>query len=72
MFAEPAAAAAVAGLYALADRGELGSDERVVALITGNGLKDVASARVAAARAKSPAPEPIPPDLSAVASSLGL
>ena len=71
VFAEPAAAAAVAGLYSLADRGELSSDERVVALITGNGLKDVASARLAAARAKAPVPDPIPADLAAVAAALG-
>lgn len=72
VFAEPAAAAAVAGLFALAERGELSADERVVALVTGNGLKDVASARLAAQRAKAPVPDPVPPELDAVAAALNL
>jgi len=72
VFAEPAAAASVAGLFALAERGELAPDERVVALITGNGLKDVASAQDAASRAKAPVPEPIPASLDAVAKALSL
>ena len=54
------------------ERGELAPDERVVALITGNGLKDVASAQDAASRAKAPVPEPIPPSLDAVAQALSL
>ncbi len=44
VFAEPAGAAAYAGLLTAANAGLLGSDERVVVLVTGNGLKDVASA----------------------------
>ncbi|RME13822.1 MAG: pyridoxal-phosphate dependent enzyme, partial [Ardenticatenia bacterium] len=44
VFAEPAAAAAVAGVRrALAD-GQVGRDERVVVVITGNGLKDIPAA----------------------------
>ena len=52
VFAEPAAAAAYAGLVKAVDDGLVGSDERVVVLSTGSGLKDVASAMKAV---KSPA-----------------
>ena len=45
VFAEPAAAAAYAGFLSLAGRGSLGRDKRVVVMITGNGLKDIAAAR---------------------------
>ena len=45
IFAEPAAAAAYAGFLSLAGRGSLGRDKRVVVMITGNGLKDIAAAR---------------------------
>ena len=48
VFAEPAAAAAVAGLKEAARDGTLGRRATAVALVTGNGLKDVASARAAA------------------------
>jgi threonine synthase len=44
VFAEPAAAAAYAGLVKARDSGQVGSDECVVVLATGSGLKDVASA----------------------------
>ncbi len=44
VFAEPAGAAAYAGLVAAADQGLVGSGDRVVVLSTGNGLKDIASA----------------------------
>ncbi len=47
VFAEPAAAAAWAGLRQLVHAGKISRDERVVCLITGNGLKDVARAREA-------------------------
>ncbi len=62
VFAEPAAAAALAGLLAALDEGAIGRDERVVLLVTGTGLKDVA----AAAR-RAPIPPPVAPDLDAVA-----
>jgi threonine synthase len=39
MFVAPEAAATLAGLHHLRQRGEVGADERVVLLITGNGLK---------------------------------
>ncbi len=48
VFAEPAAACAWACLKRMAQEGDIGRDERVVCLITGNGLKDVGSARKAA------------------------
>jgi threonine synthase len=44
VFAEPAAAAAYAGLVEAIGRGLVGADDRVVVLATGSGLKDVASA----------------------------
>lgn len=45
VFAEPAAACAWACLKKMAQQKSIRPDERVVCLITGNGLKDVASAR---------------------------
>jgi threonine synthase len=44
VFAEPAAAAAYAGLVRACEAGQVGADECVVVLATGSGLKDVASA----------------------------
>jgi threonine synthase len=44
VFAEPAAAAAYAGLRKAVDGGLIAADERVVVLATGSGLKDVATA----------------------------
>ena len=44
VFAEPAGAAAYAGLVKAAAQGLVNPDERIVVLNTGNGLKDVASA----------------------------
>ncbi len=44
VFAEPAGAAAFAGLVAAVREGLVSADERIVVLNTGNGLKDVASA----------------------------
>jgi len=45
VFAEPAAAAAYAGLVKAVEQGLVYPDERIVILSTGNGLKDIASAR---------------------------
>ena len=45
VFAEPAAAASFAGLVKLAAAGAVRSDERVLLMLTGNGLKDIESAR---------------------------
>jgi threonine synthase len=44
VFAEPAAAAAHAGLVAAVEQGLVGADDRVVVLSTGTGLKDVPAA----------------------------
>ncbi|MGW8318980.1 MAG: threonine synthase [Candidatus Promineifilaceae bacterium] len=44
VFAEPAGAAAYAGLVKAVEQGLVAGDERIVVLNTGNGLKDVASA----------------------------
>jgi len=65
VFAEPAAAAALAGLRAALEQKLIGRDERVVLLITGTGLKDIPAASRAIKR-----PKPIPPNLDAVAQRL--
>jgi threonine synthase len=44
VFAEPAGAAAYAGLLKAVDEGLVPPEERIVVLVTGNGLKDVTSA----------------------------
>ncbi len=62
VFAEPAAAAAVAGVAAARHRGLLDHRANVVVMITGNGLKDIPGAMRAL-----PPPHDIPPDLSSVA-----
>lgn len=61
LFAEPAAAATIAGLRAATRDGRVGADEMVVAVVTGSGLKDVASAMRAAGSAHV-----IDPDLGAL------
>ncbi len=67
VFAEPAGAAALAGLNRALENGLVGRDERIVLLITGTGLKDVPAASRTVER-----PEPVPPDLEAVAKRFGL
>ncbi len=66
VFAEPAAAAALAGLDAALEQGLVERGERVVLLVTGTGLKDVPAASRAIRR-----PRPIPPRLDAVVERLG-
>jgi threonine synthase len=44
VFAEPAGAAPLAGLYRMHREGNVDPKERIVVLVTGNGLKDVSSA----------------------------
>ena len=61
VFAEPAAAAAYAGLASAVQAGQVEPDERVVVLLTGSGLKDVPAAVKAA-----PSAHVIEPDLDAV------
>ena len=41
VFVEPASAAGVAGLFALAEQGRVPKDARIVVTVTGHGLKDV-------------------------------
>jgi len=65
VFAEPAAAAALAGLETALAENLVDREERVVLMITGSGLKDIG----AAARALTP-PEPVAPDLDAIASRI--
>jgi threonine synthase len=61
LFVEPAASTAYAGLKKAVTQGLVKSDERVVVMLTGNGLKDIASAmKVAGAGAV------IEPELEAV------
>jgi threonine synthase len=62
VFAEPAAACAVAGIAAARERGILGPDADVLAFITGNGLKDTAGAMAAVGR-----PHDVAASLEAVA-----
>ncbi len=61
IFAEPAGAAAYAGLGAAVEQGLVGRDEHIVVLNTGSGLKDVEAAMTAAGEAKV-----IEPTLSAL------
>jgi len=61
VFAEPAGAAGFAGLAKLVAEGEIDSQERIVVLITGNGLKDVESAIRATGQ-----PELIEPNMAAL------
>jgi threonine synthase len=51
IFAEPAGAAGFAGLKQAVERGLVKSDERIVVLVTGSGLKDVRAAMLAAGEA---------------------
>lgn len=48
IFGEPAGVTGLAGLRYLAGNGVIGSDETIVAIVTGNGLKDVQNAIAAA------------------------
>ena len=61
VFAEPAGAAALAGLVRALEESTIDRDERVVLLVTGSGLKDVP----AAARSVE-LPDPVAPELEAV------
>ena len=48
VFSEPAGVAGIAGLVKAAERGLIPHDAVVVSIVTGNGLKDTASAQIAA------------------------
>ena len=65
VFAEPAAAASVAGVIAARQAGNLKSSDSVVAMITGSGLKDIDSALQAGG-----SPIKIAPDLDALEKAL--
>lgn len=69
VFAEPAGAAAYAGLIKAVERGLVGSSDRVVVLSTGSGLKDVASA-MKAVTAAGTEPMVIEPSLEALKEAL--
>jgi threonine synthase len=62
VFAEPAGAAAIAGLRAAVATGVVPADATALAVVTGNGLKDIRTAMDAAGR-----PHDVRPDLGAVA-----
>ena len=66
VFAEPAAAAALAGLLVALEEGTVDHRDRVVLLVTGTGLKDIASAR-----RRISIPAPVPPSIEAVEEFLG-
>jgi threonine synthase len=66
IFVEPAASAAYAGVKKAARQGIVRSDETIVAILTGNGLKDVKNALKVAGE-----PEKIDPTLEAVKKALG-
>ncbi len=66
VFAEPAAAAAYAGLRRAVDDGLVRREERVVVLATGNGLKDIASAMKSVGAGVT-----VAPNLSAVREAVG-
>jgi threonine synthase len=65
IFVEPSAAAPLAAIKPLVASGWLRAAERVVAVTTGHGLKDVPDAALPAM------PEPIAPDEGALAAVLG-
>jgi threonine synthase len=67
VFVEPASAASVAGLLAIAAEGGLRRDQLVVCTVTGHGLKDPATAL-----ADVPEPVVVPQRVDAVADALGL
>ncbi len=61
VFVEPSAAASLAGLVRLAASGDIRPNDRVVLLLTGNGLKDTASVLD-----RARLPEPIPASMESV------
>jgi threonine synthase len=65
VFAEPAGAAAYAGLVKAAHQQLVSSDETIVVLNTGNGLKDIASAMQAVERVGTQ-PFRVEPDIKAL------
>lgn len=68
VFVEPASAAPIAGLLAAAERGEVPKGATITCTVTGNGLKDTATALAGVAID----PKVIPVDTGAAAAALGL
>ncbi len=68
VFVEPASAAGVAGLLAAAALGEVPRGAKITITVTGNGLKDTATAL----EGRSVDPTVIPVDVEAAAAALGL
>ena len=68
VFVEPASAAGVAGLLAAGARGEVPRGATITITVTGNGLKDTATALAG----RSVEPVVIPVDVEAAAAALGL
>lgn len=69
VFCEPASAASVAGLLELAAQGQVPPHARIVCTLTGNGLKDTATAMEVRGDVT---PEVISPSLDAAVKALGL
>lgn len=67
LFAEPAAAAAMAGMLQYRDKGEIPDNARVVVLLTGSGLKDLN-----ALQGMIQLPAAVPADMEAVQAFLGI
>ena len=57
VFGEPAGAAAFAGFRSMAREGLIGREERVAVVVTGNGLKDIDSAKKAVGTPMTSAPD---------------
>jgi threonine synthase len=72
VFGEPAGVTGTAGLKKAVEQGLIPADALVVSVVTGNGLKDVASAQLAAAEA-GPLGEPIsiPADIGLLVAEFG-
>ena len=68
LFCEPASAASVAGLLSLAAQGQVPAKSKIVCTLTGNGLKDTATAM----EGKDVQPTVIDPTLEAAVRELGL
>lgn len=68
VFVEPASAASIAGLLQAAERKAVPADATIVCTVTGNGLKDTATALGSAPIE----PEVVPADLATAARALGL
>ena len=66
VFGEPAGVTGFAGLRHLLQQGKVKPDERIVVLVTGNGLKDVQSAIQAAGK-----PYVIEPSMAALRELMG-